>query len=187
MIIMSRYIQCLCFCLKVEENETTCTQFKEDSGERRPPFLRTPSSKECKTTSNSEEADDSTDTSYSDERLKDGREGVYLATKWQYVDLNNINIFYNNKPDPIDELMQDVKIGILKNYPNFPDFENTVKKFSSYTKESLLFSCNFDEIVDSINKPPLDRMRLEDSIIEDVRSDIERAENVDRDLDLTDW
>lgn len=187
MIIMSRYIQCLCFCLKVEENETTCTQFKEDSGERRPPFLRTPSSKECKTTSNSEEADDSTDTSYSDERLRDGREGVYLATKWQYVDLNNINIFYNNKPDPIDELMQDVKIGILKNYPNFPDFENTVKKFSSYTKESLLFSCNFDEIVDSINKPPLDRMRLEDSIIEDVRSDIERAENVDRDWDLTDW
>lgn len=82
--------------------------------------------------------------------------------------------------------MQDVKIDILKNYPNFPDFENIVKKFSSYTNESLLFSCNFDEIVDSINKPPLDRMRLEDSIIEDVRSDIERAENVDRDLDLTD-
>lgn len=124
----------------VEENETTCTQFKEDSGERRSPFLRTSSSRECKTTSTSEEVDDSTDTSYSDERLRDGREGVYLATKWQYVDLNNINIFYNNKPDPIDELMQDVKIGILKNYPNFPDFENTVKKFSSYTKESLLFS-----------------------------------------------
>uniref|UniRef100_A0A8W8LTL8 Uncharacterized protein n=1 Tax=Magallana gigas TaxID=29159 RepID=A0A8W8LTL8_MAGGI len=29
-------------------------------------------------------------------------------------------------------------------------------------------------------------MRLEDDIIEDIRSDIERAERVDRDLDLTD-
>lgn len=30
-------------------------------------------------------------------------------------------------------------------------------------------------------------MRLEDDIIEDIRSDIERAERVDTDLDLTDW
>lgn len=30
-------------------------------------------------------------------------------------------------------------------------------------------------------------MRLEDNVIEDIRSDIERAERVDTDLDLTDW
>lgn len=30
-------------------------------------------------------------------------------------------------------------------------------------------------------------MRLEDDIIEDIRSDIERAERVDTDLDLIDW
>lgn len=46
--------------------------------------------------------------------------GVYLATQWQYVDLKSINIFYNEKPDPIKDLMQDVKTGILKNYPDFP-------------------------------------------------------------------
>lgn len=30
-------------------------------------------------------------------------------------------------------------------------------------------------------------MRLENDITEDIRSDIERAERVDTDLDLTDW
>lgn len=33
----------------------------------------------------------------------------------------------------------------------------------------------------------MDKMRLEDDVIEDIISDIERAERVDRDLDLTDW
>lgn len=84
---------CYRYCLQVENFETTCTQCKEDSAERRSPFLRSLSSRECKSTSTSEEVDDSTDTSYSDERLRDGREGVYLATKWQYVDLKNINFF----------------------------------------------------------------------------------------------
>lgn len=156
--------------------------------QRKPSFLRSSSSNECKTTSNSEEVDDSTDTNYSDKRLRDRREEVYLATEWQY--LKSINIFYNEKPDPIKELMQDVKTGLLKNYPNFPNFENIVAKFSIFTKECLLFSCDFDKIVDRIKKGSpdrWDRMRLEDDVIEDIRSDIERAERVDRDLDLTDW
>lgn len=72
----------LCYCLQVEENETS-TLCKEDSGERRSSFLRSSSSNECKTTNTSEEIDDSTDTSYSDKRLRDGREGVYLTTEWQ--------------------------------------------------------------------------------------------------------
>lgn len=152
--------------------------------QRKPSFLRSSSSNECKTTSNSEEVDDSTDTNYSDKRLRDRRE-VYLATEWQY--LKSINIFYNEKPDPIKELMQDVKTGLLKNYPNFPNFENSVAKFSSFTKECLLFSCDFDKIFDSIKRSPVDKMRLEDDVIEDIRSDIERAERVDRDLDLIDW
>lgn len=58
----------------VEENETS-TLCKEDSGERRSSFLRSSSSNECKTTSNSEKVDDSTDTNYSDKRFRDGREG----------------------------------------------------------------------------------------------------------------
>lgn len=80
----------------VEESETT--QCKENCAERKPSFLRSSSSNECKTTSTSEEIDDSTDTSYSDKRLRDGREGVYLTTEWQYIDLKSINIFYNEKP-----------------------------------------------------------------------------------------
>lgn len=160
---------------------------KKKCAERKPSFLISSSSNECKTTSTSEEIDDSTDTSYSDKRLRDGREGVYLATQWQYVDLKSINIFYNEKPDPIKDLMQDVKTGLLKNYPNFPNFENSVAKFSSFTKECLLFSCDFDKIFDSIKRSPVDKMRLEDDVIEDIRSDIERAERVNRNLDLIDW
>lgn len=145
---MSRYIQHFCFCIKVEESETT--QCKENWAERKPSFLRSSSSNECKSTSTSEEIDDSTDTSYSDKRLRDGRKGVYLTTEWQYIDLKSINIFYNEKLDPIKDLMQDVKTGLIKNYPNFPNFENSVAKFSSFTKECLLFSCDFDKIVDRI-------------------------------------
>lgn len=70
----------LCYCLQVEGNETS-TLCKEDCAERKPSFLRSSSSNECKTTSNSEEIDDSTDTNYSDKRLRDGREGHYLATE----------------------------------------------------------------------------------------------------------
>lgn len=89
--------------------------------------------------------------------------------------------------DPIKDLMQDVKTGLLKNYPNFPNFENIVAKFISFTKECLLFSCDFDKIFDSIKRSPVDKMRLEDDVIEDIRSDIERAERVNRNLDLIDW
>lgn len=167
---MSRCIQHFCFCIKVEESETT--QCKENSAERKPSFLRSSSSNEflrssssneCKTTSTSEETDDSTDTGYPDKRLRDGREGVYLTTEWQYIDLKSINIFYNEKPDPIKDLMQDVKTGLLKNYPNFPNFENSVAMFSSFTKECLLFSCDFDKIVDRIKKGSLDRWDVQDA------------------------
>lgn len=70
-----------------------------------------------------------------------------------------------------------VKTGILRNYPNF---ENIVAKFSIFTKKCLLFSCDFDQIFDSIKRSPVDKMRLEGDVIEDIRSDIERAERVDR-------
>lgn len=92
--------------------------------------------------------------------------------------------------DPIKDLMQDVKTGLIKNYPNFPNFENSVAKFSSFTKECLLFSCDFDKIVDRI-KDQVDRITSR-QVGQDAfrrqryRSDIERAERVDRDLDLTD-
>lgn len=59
--------------------------------------------------------------------------------------------------DPIKDLMQDVKTGLIKNYPNFPNFENIVAKFSSFTEECLLFSCDFDKIVDRI-KDQVDRI-----------------------------
>lgn len=62
----------------VENFETTCTQCKEDSAERRSPFLRSLSSRECKSTSTSEEVDDSTDTSYSDERLREMEEKEFI-------------------------------------------------------------------------------------------------------------
>lgn len=67
----------LCYCLQVVENETS-TLCKEDSGERRSSFLRSSSSNECKTTSNSEEVDDSTHTNYSDKRLRDMEEKEFI-------------------------------------------------------------------------------------------------------------
>lgn len=83
--------------------------------------------------------------------------------------------------------MQNVKIDILEIYPDIPDFENSVKQFSRFTKENLLFSCDFDKIKKSINDRVMLKMHLEHKIVKDIRSDFERAKEVDQKMDLTDW
>lgn len=85
------------------------------------------------------------------------------------------------------ELMQNVKTDILEIYPDIPDFENSVKQFSRFAKENLLFSCDFDKIKKSINDHVMLKMHLERKIVKDIRSDFERAKEVDQKMDLTDW
>nr|XP_034304642.1 uncharacterized protein LOC105321034 isoform X2 [Crassostrea gigas] len=70
---------------------------------------------------------------------------------------------------------------------NIPDFENSVKKFSRLTKESLLFSWDFDEIKKRINDCFMLKMHREYKIVKDIKSDFERAKEVDKKMDLTDW
>lgn len=83
--------------------------------------------------------------------------------------------------------MQNVKTDILEIYPDIPDSENSVKQFSRFTKENLLFSCDFDKIKKSINDHVMLKMHLERKIVKDIRSDFERAKEVDQKMDLTDW
>lgn len=166
---------------QVEESKTAHLKHKEISAKKRATFLRSSSSAEWISTS---DEDDSTDKSYSEEGLTDG---TFPASKWNNNDLKNINVFYNEKFDPLNELMQNIKTDILEIYPDFPDFENSVKKFSRLTKENLLFSWDIDEIKESVNDRFMLKMHGEYKIIKAIKSDFERAKEVDKKMDLTEW
>lgn len=171
--------------VQVEECKTAHQLHKEDFPKKRSSSLRSSSSVDWFSTS--DEDDDTTDKSYSEGGLTDGKEGTFPASKWKYIDLKNINVFYNEKFDPLGDLMQNIKTDILETFPDIPDFENSVKKFSRFTKENLLFSWDFGEIKESINDPLMFKTRLEYKIVKAIKSDFERAKEVDKKMDLTDW
>lgn len=170
--------------VQVEESKTAHLQHKEKTAKKRASSLRSSSSSEWFSTSDEDDDNTHSDKSYSEEGLTDG---TFSASECKYIDLKNINIFYNEKFDPLVELMQNVKTDILEIYPDIPDFENSVKQFSRFTKENLLFSCDFDKIKKSINDCVKLKMHLEHKIVKDIRSDFERAKEVDQKMDLTDW
>lgn len=130
--------------------------------------------------SNSEE-DDETGKSFTERRLTDGGTGTF-----QYRDLKNANIFYSEKPDSIEEFMQDIKVDILKNFPEIPDFESSVRKLSSRTRDNLLFSFNLDNILKHLDDPYAHKNYVEVEWMKQIRSDFVRAEQVDKALNLTD-
>lgn len=69
--------------------------------------------------------------------------------------------------------------------PYIPDFENSVNKFSSLTKENLLISCDFD--LNDLNAVGLIHVHnIEDELMKHIQSDLGRKEKVDKDLDYRD-
>ena len=151
----------------------TGEQSKEDSKKRKS-FLRSSLSKKWVSTSTSEEDNEET-------------EGNFLpASKWQYIDLKNINIFYCDEPQPFEEFMQIVKEDFLEKYPDSPDFGKTVRKFTKLTKENLFFSIDTDYI---------SRQRcihgssfmfvFEEPFMKNIKSDMEKAKEADKDLEHT--
>ena len=147
----------------------TGEQSKEDSTKRKS-FLRSSLSKEWVSTSTSEEDNE-------------GTEGNSPARKWQYVDLKNINIFYCDKPQPLEEFMQIVKEDVLKKYPDTPDFGETVRKFTKLTKENLLVSLDLDYYREYRLETDQAKENMEDFFLQDIISNIEKAKEADRDLD----
>ncbi|XP_078327399.1 uncharacterized protein LOC111112178 isoform X2 [Crassostrea virginica] len=156
-----------------EECEMTCTQSKEDSKKRKS-FLRSSLSKEWVSTSTSEEDNEDT-------------EGNFLpASKWQYVDLKNINTFYCDKPQPFEEFMQIVKEDFLEKYPDSPDFGKTVGKFTKLTKENLFFSIDMDYIIRQRCIHGSSFMFVfEEPFMKNIISDMEKAKEADKDLEHT--
>ena len=160
----------------------TCIQSKEGATKRKA-FLRSSLSKEWVSTSTTEEDDEDTDKSYSEGRLTDGEEGNFPASKWQCVDLKNINVFYCDKSQPLEELMQMVKEDLLKKYPDTPDFGKTVQKFTKLTKENLLVSLDLDIVRDQREQPTDYKYDFEKRFFQNIKSNIEKAKEADRDLD----
>ncbi|XP_078327403.1 uncharacterized protein LOC111114503 isoform X3 [Crassostrea virginica] len=154
-----------------EECEMTCEQSKEDSTKRKS-FLRSSLSKEWISTSTSEEDNEDT-------------EGNSPARKWQYVDLENINICYCEEPQPLEEFMQIVKEDVLEKFPDTPDFVETVGKFTKLTKENLLVSVDLDYFRQKREQPTDYKYYIEKRFFEDIKSDIEKAKEADRDLEHT--
>lgn len=186
--------------IMVEESESTCMPRQQHSRKRKSCF-RSPSSYEWIRTSTSEEEDTSTseeedigtsekedaksDRCYSGGRLGNGEEGYFPASKWKYEDLQTINIFYKEKPDPLQEFIQDVKTIFLQRYPDTPDFEKTVAKYSSLTKENLVFTCGIDNpaMCKSGDQAFFSKAQLEQKFLRQMQSIMEKTERADRDLD----
>lgn len=105
--------------------------------------MRSSSSKEWLTESSEEGEDDKTDKSNSVGSSSDSEEGLLPASKWQYLNLKDTNIFYNNKPEPLKEFKQNVKTDITMEFPNF---EKTVENFCRPTTENLLFTFDVDVV-----------------------------------------
>lgn len=154
--------------------------------------MRSSSSKEWLTESSEEGEDDKTDKSYSVGSSSDSEEGLLPASKWQYLNLKDTNIFYNDKPEPLKKFMQNVKTDITMEFPNFE--KKTVEKFCRLTTENLLFTfdVNFDAVCkdfDTISKQfpghKQCKIMVEQSLMADVKTNIERAGRVDKDLDHT--
>ena len=131
--------------------------------------MRSSLSKEWVSTSTTEEDNEDSDKSYS--------------SKWQCVDLENINIFYCDEPQPLEELMQTVKEDVLKKYPDTPDFGETVRKFTKLTKENLLVSLDLDYYRKYRPQPKSGKVWIENFLLMDIKSNIEKAKEADRDLD----
>lgn len=81
--------------------------------------MRSSFSKEWLTESSEEGEDDKTDKSYSEGSSSDSKEGLLPASKWQYLNLKDTNIFYNDKPEPLKEYMQNVKTDFTMEFLNF--------------------------------------------------------------------
>lgn len=85
--------------------------------------------------------------------------------------------------------MQNVKTDITMEFPNF---DKTVEKFCCLTTEKLLFTFDFDAVCkdfDTICKLVSGRKQykimVEQTFMADVKTNIERAGRVDKDLDHT--
>lgn len=152
--------------------------------------MRSSFSKEWLTESSEEGEDGKTDKSYSEGSSSDSKEGLLPASKWQYLNLKDTNIFYNDKPEPLKEYMQNVKTDFTMEFPNFE--KKTVEKFWRLTTENLLFTFDVDAVCkdfDTISKRFSGHKQIkivvEQSFMADVKTNIERAGRVDKDLDHT--
>lgn len=136
------------------------------------------------------EKEEETDKSYSVGSSSDSEEGLLPASKWQYLNLKDTNIFYNDKPEPLKEFMQNVKTDITMEFPNFE--KKPVEKFCRLTTENLLFIFDidavcedFDTICKRFSGHKQIKIMVEQSFMADVKTNIERTGRVDKDLDYT--
>lgn len=136
------------------------------------------------------EKEEETDKIYSVGSSSDSEEGLLPASKWQYLNLKDTNIFYNDKPEPLKEFMQNVKTDITMEFPNFD--KKPVEKFCRLTTENLLFIFDvdavckdFDTICKQFSGHKQIKIMVEQSFMADVKTNIERAGRVDKDLDHT--
>lgn len=117
------------------------------------------------------EEDNEIDKSYIERRLIDGGIGIF-----QYRDLKNVNIFYSEKFDFIEEFMQDIKVDILKNFLEILDFENSVRKLSSRIRDNFLFSFDLDNILKYLDDGYVYKNYVEVEWMKQIRSDFVRVE-----------
>lgn len=130
-----------------------------------------------------------TDKSYSVGSSSDSEEGLLPASKWQYLNLKDTNIFYNDKPEPLKKFMQNVKTDITMEFPNFE--KKMLKSFAVLPQRicSLLSTLILMPSARTLIRSPSSFLVINNvrswSLMADVKTNIERAGRVDKDLDHT--
>lgn len=130
--------------------------------------------------------DDPSDTDYWDSVPSDGKNGNIPASNWNYSDLKQTNIFFDERSEIFEDFMLDVKEDILKKYPRCPDYSECVNTFSHLLKGNVVFSYELEGIRELRKHMYKNKMAMEQKMMKDIQSDVQKAEIVEKSLDLKD-
>ncbi|XP_061186437.1 uncharacterized protein LOC133194512 [Saccostrea echinata] len=118
--------------------------------------------------------------------LVDGKEHVYFpVSKWDYEDLKNLNIFFEERPEPFEEFMLEVKENFMWKC-DCPDFNEDVRTFSQMLKETVAFSYDLQTVCQLSKHMYKNKKAIEQKIIDEIECDVQKAKEGEKDLNLND-
>lgn len=126
------------------------------------------------------------DTDYCESVLSDREDGNCSASKWNYSDLKQLKIFFDEKPEIYEDFMMEVKEDILRKHPHCPDFSKCVNTFTHLLKENVVFSYDLESIREFRKHMYKNKVAIEQEMIKDIQGDVEKSENAENNLDLMD-
>ncbi|XP_062605797.1 uncharacterized protein LOC134267612, partial [Saccostrea cucullata] len=114
------------------------------------------------------ECDDETDSSCLKSQHASSKEGNFSASHWTYKDLMDLNIYYEDMPDPLEKFIKDVKDAFRNEKGFCPD----PSKITSFLKKQLEKSLTFTHEMRKIEK--MVKRQHKETQIEKVKKEIKK-------------